>query len=343
MVRVRHNEGTRAVRIHALVHKALPHHGAGAESYLHAVLKWLTSRGHSCSASVTHADSAWTLDGVAYVGEPRFSTEPIEAADVLITHLDMTRLAMRAAERHGKPIVHLVHNHLQLSFHRVRPHHAQLVVANSRWIHRAIDWAGESLVLPPPVFAEDYRVGAALADALVLVNLSEAKGAPLFWELARRNPHRRFIGVLGAYGEQVVEVPVPDNVEVWENRADPLDFYERARVILMPSAYESWGRVPIEAAASGIPTIAHPTEGLIESLGPAGLYAARDCVEDWQWALDSLDDPVRYSIASCDARLRSKQLDPVPSLLRFEDALHDVIKRGRPIRRGSSNPKAALR
>ncbi|WP_262928542.1 glycosyltransferase family 4 protein [Streptomyces sp. CBMA152] len=46
--------------------------------------------------------------------------------------------------------------------------------------------------------------------------------------------------------------------------------YSRSRVILMPSLYESWGRVAVEAFASGIPVIAHTTPGLVESMGEAG-------------------------------------------------------------------------
>ncbi|MFE4971343.1 glycosyltransferase [Kitasatospora sp. NPDC056651] len=48
--------------------------------------------------------------------------------------------------------------------------------------------------------------------------------------------------------------------------------YARSRVVLMPSSHESWGRVGVEAFASGIPVIAHPTPGLAECLGHAGIY-----------------------------------------------------------------------
>ncbi|MFI1769152.1 glycosyltransferase family 4 protein [Streptomyces sp. NPDC020800] len=57
--------------------------------------------------------------------------------------------------------------------------------------------------------------------------------------------------------------------------------YSRSRVMLMPSLYESWGRVAVEAFASGIPVIAHPTPGLVESLGEAGIFAYRDDLNAW--------------------------------------------------------------
>ncbi|MFE2879219.1 hypothetical protein ACFXG6_32815 [Streptomyces roseus] len=44
-------------------------------------------------------------------------------------------------------------------------------------------------------------------------------------------------------------------------------------------------RVAVQAFSSGIPVIAHPTLGLIESLGSAGIYAYRDDLNAWLDAL----------------------------------------------------------
>jgi glycosyltransferase involved in cell wall biosynthesis len=77
------------------------------------------------------------------------------------------------------------------------------------------------------------------------------------------------------------------------------------RVLLMPSRYESYGRTAIEAAASGIPTIAHPTPGLREALGAAGIYANRDNPDDWVTAIRALtSDPVAYSRRSRQVQKR---------------------------------------
>lgn len=340
------------MRLHGIIHKAMPIHAAGAESMFQAIAKWLVARGHSVSATVAHAEGAWELDGVRYVGEARPSEEPIEAADLLLTHLDQTRIAAWWATRQRKPLCHVVHNDQQLAFHRVRAHEAQLVIFNSRWIEAAVRWRGPSIVIPPPVFAADYDVRVkrhphhhsfnpweGCGDAVVLVNLSKAKGGDLFWELARALPDRRFIGVLGAYGEQIVPKDIPANVEVWENRPDPRDFYRRARVILMPSSYESWGRVAVEAAASGIPTIAHPTPGLGESMGMAAIFCSRYVPNDWLDALDWLDDPSNYGERSRMALQRAERLDPEASLLALEAELEATVARGW-TRASGINPKA---
>ncbi|MFZ4156354.1 glycosyltransferase [Streptomyces pseudogriseolus] len=80
----------------------------------------------------------------------------------------------------------------------------------------------------------------------------------------------------------------------------------------MPSLYESWGRVAIEAFASGIPVIAHPTPGLVESLGDAGIFAYRDDLGAWIHALHALKDPANWTQASLRVRARSIELSAAP-------------------------------
>lgn len=77
------------------------------------------------------------------------------------------------------------------------------------------------------------------------------------------------------------------------------DVWSRTKVLLIPSNYETYGMVGVEAIASGIPTIAHPTDGLCESLGDAGWFIPRDDVDEWQRVIELLltDDAV-YDCAS---------------------------------------------
>jgi len=70
----------------------------------------------------------------------------------------------------------------------------------------------------------------------------------------------------------------------------------------MPSEYESWGRVGVEAMASGIPVIAHPTPGLQESLGDAGVFVDRNDIDGWERAIRRLLTPRAYGTASKKAR-----------------------------------------
>lgn len=312
------------MRVLAHVHKYPPKHNAGAEWYVHSVLRWLAERGHSVRVVSGGTARPYDFEGVPIVSQ-RETVAEHERADVVLTHLDSTRQAIRARRVAGRPLVHLVHNDRQLAFHNVQGHECSLAVFNSSWVGKRSDWGGLSMVLAPPVFAGDYRTGRG--DALTLINLTEAKGAPLFYELAARMPERRFVGVLGCYGVQVLPERHLQNVEIWENRPDARAIYAQTRVLLMPSSYESWGRTAIEAAASGIPTIAHPTPGLRESLGSAGLFVHREKVERWERCIARLDEPDTYHQWSALAMQRSQDLDPTRGLEEFELRLEMVIAR----------------
>lgn len=319
------------MKVFAWVHLYAPDHCAGAEMMLHEILVALQARGHHVAVACD-ASSVENFEGVPII--PRRSnaldtkTERcglVAGSDIVITHLDRTREVIDAVAR-SRPIVHLVHNDRQLRFHRVRPVDAQLVVANSRWIERGLRWRGRTIVVPPPVHAERYRVPRDGAEAITLVNLSEAKGADLFWKLAALMPRELFIGVVGGYGPQIIPRVIPSNVTIIEHGPDIRSVYNRTRILLCPSSYESWGRVGIEAAASGIPTIAHPTPGLLESLRGSGTFVDRDDVDGWVQEIATLDDPAIYAARSRQALLRSDQLDPTRSIDLLEQRMLELTE-----------------
>ncbi len=181
------------------------------------------------------------------------------------------------------------------------------------------------MVVRPPVAAAEYATERGAADAITLVNLTADKGAGVFWRLVEAEPHRRFLAVRGAYGTQIV--PGGARAEVWANGPDARAIYRATRVLLAPSSYESWGRAAVEALASGIPVIAHPTPGLRESLGSAGLFVDRADLDGWRAALAELDDPAVYAERSRLALERSAELDALSSadLAAFTAALARLL------------------
>lgn len=314
------------MRVLAYLHMAPPHHNAGAELMAHTLLRDLYRRGHEIRVLVARMPGdTYVHEGVTY---SRGSSIPevgrwFRWCDVAVTHLDLTRVAVQHANRYRKPLAHLVHNDRQLEFHGVEPGRGTLAVFNSRWIADTVDWPGESLVIRPPVVAADYRT--VPGGCLTLINLSLSKGAEVFYELAERMPEHRFLGVRGSYGRQVVPRRLPANVTIVGNTPGIKAVYARTRVLLMPSDYESWGRVAVEAAVSGIPTVAHPTPGLRESLGSGGIFADRDDVSAWESVLRRLDQPAAYKRASSRALARSAELDPTPDFDAFESALRGLV------------------
>lgn len=297
----------------AHIHGYPPGHCAGAEWMLHTILRGLARRDWEVRVAASFVAEPYELDGVAVYPADELAGL-YEWSDVVITHLDLTRKAVEWARRTRRPIAHLVHNHRQLAHHQVHPHRAQLVVWNSDWIadqHPA--WRGRSVTVRPPVATADYIVDRAGADRITLLNLAEAKGGPLLWRLADLLPERRFLAVRGAYAAQVVPRRIPANVEVLDTVVDVREIYRRTAVLLMPSAYESWGRCAVEAAVSGIPTIAAPTPGLLESLtsptlGHVGLFALRDDISAWRRHLAALENPATYERIGDLARRRADEL-----------------------------------
>ena len=66
--------------------------------------------------------------------------------------------------------------------------------------------------------------------------------------------------------------------------------WARTGVLLAPSKAEAWGMAAVEALAHGIPVIAHPTPGLVESMGTGAWFLERDDLDQWETSLVALDE-----------------------------------------------------
>lgn len=309
----------RALRILAQVPRYLPEHNAGAEHTMHAILRYLVGRGWEARVlSHEHRGTPYVWDGVEVIGSPvDIDRAPHWAwTDVGITHLHGTRAAVGWA-RHGRPLVHVAHNHTQIERERVTPRDAALVVWNSEWVREANQpWGGPQMVVNPPVDLNEYATenpDRFLCGSVTLLNLTAIKGGAVFWRLAKARPDLPFLGVDGAYYLQEPPPTEAPNIEHMDNQVDVVPIYQRTRVLVMPSGYESWGRTAVEAMASGIPVIAAPTPGLREvltspTLGPCGLFADVDDDASWLAALAALDDPAFYEQTSQLARKRAAEL-----------------------------------
>lgn len=314
------------VKVLAYVHGYPPVHAAGGEMMLHGWLKDLLGRGHEVCVLATAAMLAapGVFDGVPVVCASNLVDVRREwqAADVVVTHLNMTCQAVRFGREFGKPVVHLVHNDKQLAAAGV--FRGQLAVFNSQWVRAATEFVGRQEVMFPPIAAEHYEPFPVPGDRVTLMNLNEAKGGRLFWEVAAAMPRHKFLAVKGAYGQQVVPDVVPPNVDVIENAPGVRDrVLARTRVLIQPSEYESWGMASGEAAASGVPVVVCPTAGLREQHGDAAVYAEFGDVDGWVAALTALDDPVVYAARSAAVFERAAGNRDATS--RQADAVHDAL------------------
>lgn len=331
-----------------MFHAYPPAHNAGAEWAAHSLLRELAARGHTVDVLLSQPSDncePYVLDGVT-VHQHRGKADPGPwmrgegRAHAIVTHLENTARASILGELHRIPVVHLLHNTFEKSKTWLVKGTPTLVVFNTTWmqsdaeawwrIHcgqRPMPWG---ITVHPPVAAADYQ--ATPGDRITLVNLTVEKGAKVFYALAERLPRRKFLGVVGGYGEQVIREDLPNVEIVPHTPGDRMakDVYARTKILLAPSSYESYGRVAVEAMCSGIPVIAHPTPGLLESLGDAGTFCDRDDLDAWEAAIRSLSTPNVYRTASKAASARAAGLDPQAELDTWVVAMEGVARRATP-------------
>lgn len=311
------------MNILANVHLYVPNHNAGAELMLHQLLKDLKAKGHTCHV-ITGNPASSEHEGIQlYAPCTKNLTEQFRWASVVITHLDRTQESIRYAKWANKPLVHLIHNDRQVDVNALNRKKAALVVANSEWIFKSITRDLDKIVCIPPLKVSDYHTPRVGHD-ITLINLSKAKGAPTFYALAERMPERSFCGVVGGYAPQLI-TKLP-NVRIQEHTPDIKSVYAKTRILLVPSAYESWGRVAMEACCSGIPVIACPTPGLLESLGDAGLFAST--VEEFEAHINALDDEATYAKQCAIMEARAKVIESLYQT-QFEAFHQRLLKLGR--------------
>jgi hypothetical protein len=310
-----------ARRLVAHVPTFLPEHRAGSEVSMARTLEGFRARGWNVTVLVDAPGTGGELDGMTIVRRPSIARtfRTYRDSQVVLTQLGSRNRAMRWSALTGRPLV------LFLRMGGVNETSMlgspDLLVFNADWLQRASTWTGNSVVQHPPIDPGRYRTTPG--SAVTLVNVTPQKGSEMLLELARRCPDLEFIGVRGGWGDQLEASTYP-NVEVIDPVDDMREVYRRTAILLMPSTKESFGRVGLEAACSGIPTVATPLPGIREALADAALYADRDDPDAWERHVRSLQDPTTWAVCSRRALERADHWasrDEMGDLVRHVESL----------------------
>jgi glycosyltransferase involved in cell wall biosynthesis len=119
----------------------------------------------------------------------------------------------------------------------------------------------------PFIETDAYRVEKT-GECIVQINPRVSKGVLITLEVAKRLPREEFL-LVGKEPDSSRVLELADelpNVTFCGYVDDMTDIYRRTKLVLMPSQWaEPFGRIPIEAGISGIPTICSGNGGLSEA------------------------------------------------------------------------------
>ncbi|HUP62198.1 MAG TPA: glycosyltransferase [Thermoanaerobaculia bacterium] len=171
----------------------------------------------------------------------------------------------------------------------------------------------ESHVLYPLVDFERYRTPRR-DEFVTMINPVQVKGVEIALDLAERLPRQEFLFVEGWGTDPAIvrRIERRPNATYMRKQIDMRAVYGRTRVLIVPSQWqEAFGRVVVEAQASGIPVIASRTGGLPEAVGDGGILIDdyRNPVH-WLSALQGLlEDRSRYQRLSEKAIENTRRFD----------------------------------
>lgn len=312
-----------------LIHMYPPVHNAGAEWMAHAMNSSLVSNANfKVNVVLNKADlSEFERIHIIDKSDRVLVDSAILHSSVLISHLDMEPNAVQTALVAKRPMVLVMHNnyrkHFLQEFIRVLPKNLYLI-HNSYWLKEYYSQFNlPSIVVYPPVYWKEYNVETS-REFVTLINLNANKGGDILYKIAKAMPDVKFLGVKGGYDGQIIMKGL-SNLTYIDNTSYIQSVYAKTDILLVPSKEESWGRVAVEAMSSGIPVIAHPTPGLLESCDSAGIFCDRNNISAWIKEIRRLKEDAAWRKQVSEKCLaRAQDLDPKDQLDKMATWLSNI-------------------
>jgi glycosyltransferase involved in cell wall biosynthesis len=322
----------RRVRVLAVVHGWFPVLAAGSERMVQHMLDALPRDEFEVRVwhfGIGEPEPSYITD-YEHEGLPvRRSLSPPPDFDpdvILFHHGYAARVVPSLFERYPGAWVVAVYHNDRFDIEDIKRVGADLSVYNTRWVKESL--RGKGIVVHPPLEPDRHSVEST-GDSVTLINLQINKGVLLWDAMHDRLPEYLFLGVLGTHGEQEWTWGPHGNVTIKDTTQDMREVWRESKIVLMPSEYESYGMVAAEACVNGIPVIAHPTPGLVECLGGAGIFIDRSDTDGYERAIRLLmTDPQYYAERSGMARYRGQELvkQTERELNRFVNRLRKMVR-----------------
>jgi glycosyltransferase involved in cell wall biosynthesis len=322
-------------RIVWVMHSYVPNVRAGSEITAEAQIEYLKSRGwevivlvHRWCVPEHKGVKIYPIQKGKILESPSI-TNLIKSADVLCVQNYNVQDFLFAVEPFQRPVVVFLHtqndNRDILSFRFGVPIY---VVYNVNFLKLESNNTHPSIVIHPKVDTKPFKLSKKDPKYVTLVNCNENKGGALLPQLARALPDVEFLGVKGGYHKQVIESDSPPNLKYIETQEDMRKVYEDSKIVIMPSKSETWGRVAVEAMASGTPVIVSRSPGLLECVGKSENSCDRNDVSCWVEKIQTLvKSPQAYAEASQKSLDRVNELDTEDEYARLDTFLEDLKNR----------------
>lgn len=188
-----------------------------------------------------------------------------------------------------------------LAWHQSAIQNAGVVIANSKFVAglpEAIYNIDRNIrVLYPAVEISSPVKNPETNSHITMINPNRLKGGDIFLKIAQKMPDRSFLAVGRSPREFSRSAEKMQNVARIDWTEGLWDFYQKTRVLLIPSRWpEAFGRVAVEAGLFGIPSIATNIGGLPEAVGDGGiLIDDLNDIDAWIDAIHILDSQDAYA------------------------------------------------
>jgi glycosyltransferase involved in cell wall biosynthesis len=244
--------------------------------------------------------------------------------DLLLFQAERSPELLAVARSRGIYPLFYAHNGLELQGFQY-PQELPMVITSSTFSRDRIlaEYDLHTEVLYPAVDLERYRAREKTNEYITMVNPVAAKGIASFLKLAAALPDRKFLVVEG-WGTppaiiEFIRTRLP-NVTYMGRQIDMRTVYGKTDILVVPSQWESFGRVITEAQINGIPVLASKVGGIPEALGDGGVLV-EEIADPQAWLKGLSEVESRYEELSAKAILNAGKFSVTAAVARFREIL----------------------